>query len=128
MEKSWGYELVINCGGCNDNIMSKEAVEKFSRDLVELIDMKAYGEPQVVYFAGHDPTKAGFTLVQLIETSSITAHFVDEYRQVYINIFSCKPFDPVIASDFVKDYFGAKDLKSVFMTRDVEKGITIKEV
>lgn len=44
--------------------------------LVKDIDMVPYGGPQVVHFGSGN--KAGYTLVQLIETSNITAHFVEE--------------------------------------------------
>jgi S-adenosylmethionine/arginine decarboxylase-like enzyme len=115
----WGWELTVDCSGCNDKILSKEDVAQFSRELVELIDMKAYGEPQVVHFADHDPSKAGFTLVQLIETSSIVAHFVDDYHLMFCNIFSCKPFDPDAAIAFVKEFFGVKNVHYTFAERRV---------
>jgi S-adenosylmethionine/arginine decarboxylase-like enzyme len=53
--------------------------------------MVPYGEPQVVHFGSGD--KSGFTLVQLIETSNITAHFCEETDDMYLDVFSCKPFN-----------------------------------
>lgn len=54
--------------------------------------MIPFGKPQVVFF-GKD-NKAGYTLVQLIETSNITGHFVEEDNSAFIDVFSCKEFDP----------------------------------
>ena len=52
--------------------------------------MVACGEPKIEHFAANNPNAAGFSLVQLIETSSITGHFVDLNGDSYIDIFSCK--------------------------------------
>lgn len=102
----WGYHAAFDCGKCDlESVRSGEHIAAFSKALVEAIDMKAYGEPQVVHFAEHDPGKAGYTLVQLIETSNICAHFVDSTGEAYIDIFSCKEFDTNIALDVISDYF-----------------------
>ena len=42
--------------------------------LVQAIGMRPYGEPVIEHFATHSHDAAGFTLVQLIETSNICAH------------------------------------------------------
>ena len=55
--------------------------------------MVASGEPNIKHFATHNEDAAGYSLVQLIETSSITGHFVDKNGDCYIDIFSCKAFD-----------------------------------
>src|SRR5262245_51794966 len=54
--------------------------------------MKAYGAPLLERFAEHLPEAAGYSLVQLIETSAITGHFCDLSGDAYIDIFSCKDF------------------------------------
>jgi len=102
--KSWGYHLVANFASCNiEKITNKKNVENFSTALVKAIDMIAYGDPQVVNFGTGN--KAGFTLVQLIETSNICAHFCNEDGAVYLDVFSCKEFDPEIALRTFCDYF-----------------------
>lgn len=101
---SWGYHLIAQFSGCNiEKITSKENVENFSKALVEAIDMVAYGEPQVVNFGTGN--KEGFTLVQLIETSNICAHFCNEDGSVYLDVFSCKEFEPEIAMDVFATFF-----------------------
>ena len=67
-------------------------IAAFTHRLVRDIDMVAYGKPIIVRFGSGD--KAGFTLVQLIETSNIAAHFCEESNDAYLDVFSCKPFDP----------------------------------
>ena len=118
MSKYWGYHLMLDCSGCDhDRITSRETIYNFTKELIKRIDMVAFGEPVIEHFATHDPNKAGFSMVQLIETSNIAAHFVDKDNTMYLDVFSCKPFsnDTVIAT--VKEYFGSKDERINYVTR-----------
>ena len=78
-------------------------IEAFTRNLVKQIDMVPYGNPQIVHFGTGN--KAGYTLVQLIETSNIVAHFVEEYNDMYLDVFSCKEFNPETVETIVNNYF-----------------------
>ena len=114
----WGYHLMLDCSGCDvDLINDRDNIEAFVKRLVSRIDMKAYGEPTIEYFAEHDPDKAGYSLVQLIETSSITGHFVPQYGHAYIDIFSCKEFAIEICEASVMEYFGAENVRISYLTR-----------
>ncbi len=77
--------------------------------------MKAFGEPQIVHF-GVD-NKAGYTLVQLIETSNIMAHFVEETNDIYLDVFSCKDFDPNVVEEIVNQYFQPKHIDTTVLIR-----------
>lgn len=113
---SWGYHLIVDIAGCNnDAITSYDIIYKFVKELVKDIDMVAYGEPQIVKFGSGN--KLGYTLVQLIETSNICAHFVDEDNTGYIDVFSCKPFDQKVVQDLIIRYFGAQHLRCMFLQR-----------
>jgi S-adenosylmethionine/arginine decarboxylase-like enzyme len=99
----WGYHLIGNFARCSSAIKCAPSIALFSKTLVTRIDMIPYGEPQVVHFGSGN--KAGYTLVQLIETSNITAHFVEETGDVYLDVFSCKPFDKDTVVDVFNSYF-----------------------
>ena len=79
--------------------------------------MIAWGEPKLEHFATHNADAAGYSLVQLIETSSITGHFVDKSGDCYIDIFSCKGFDIDTAKSVVNEYFSPKQIKVTYLTR-----------
>ena len=112
----WGYHAIVDAAGCDhDAITSYDTVHAFAKELVKAIDMVAYGEPQIVNFGSGD--KAGFTLVQLIETSNICAHFVNELDEMYLDVFSCKPYDEKVVEEMVAKYFGAKSLRCAFIQR-----------
>lgn len=103
----WGYHASFDCGACSKMaITDGQHIKDFSKALVERIDMKAYGEPMAIHFAEHDPSKAGYTLLQLIETSNICGHFVDATGEAYIDVFSCKEFDVDAVLDTISEFFG----------------------
>ena len=100
----WGQHLVLNATRCcRSSIRSARKIEAFSTDLVKKINMVPFGKPQIIHFGTGN--KAGFTLVQLIETSNIVAHFVEEYDDMYLDVFSCKEFSPGTVETIVQSYF-----------------------
>ena len=115
----WGYHLLLDISGCNEETRDKNAITEFIKDLVKAIGMKAVGEPVVKDFAEGTPL-GGFSAMQFIETSSITAHFVNSSRTAYLDVFSCKDFDQNAAIELVKERFGAKSVKQRFLYRDAE--------
>lgn len=116
----WGYHLILDCSRCIPNtIRNKQLITNFSKHLVKKIDMVPYGEPQVQHFGSGN--KAGYTLVQLIETSNICAHFVEETNDVYLDVFSCKPFNPKDVKGVVNSFFVPEHINEVFLTRQASK-------
>lgn len=114
---TWGQHLILDCKKGNINVSSRDMIYSFIKELVPAIDMQAYGEPQIVHFAQHDPSKAGYTLVQLIETSSITCHFVDMSGDFYLDVFSCKEVPVEKTIDVVNKYFNPEKIKQHFISR-----------
>lgn len=117
----WGYHLILDCGGCNATKMADyDNVDKWIRKLVNDIDMKPIGEPRIEYTAAEFPDKAGFTVVQVIVTSSIVAHFVDGLGQIYLDVFSCKEFSQDIVEQSIKEHFDAKSIRKYYLTRQAD--------
>ena len=114
----WGYHLILDCkGGDLAKVRSSDNISQFVRTLVTRIDMVVCGEPKIEHFATNNPNAAGFSLVQLIETSSITGHFVDLNGDSYIDVFSCKSFDIEKVKEVVKQFFSPKQIKVTYLTR-----------
>ena len=63
------------------------------------------------------PHTQGTSAVQFILTSSIVIHALDQLRAVYINIFSCKVYDPKVAEEFSVKWFGANDYSARLLDR-----------
>ncbi|MCF7873586.1 MAG: S-adenosylmethionine decarboxylase [Candidatus Omnitrophica bacterium] len=118
MKKTYGYELIINLNGCNlDILSSKKKLQCYVDQLCELINMKKFGKTILKYFGKNKDFTKGYSLVQLIETSSITGHFSDKWLTAYINIFSCQPYDHKKARKFTKQFFQAKKISSQLIIR-----------
>jgi S-adenosylmethionine/arginine decarboxylase-like enzyme len=112
----WGFHLILDCSGADHaSITDADNISAFAKQLVVDIDMVPYGEPQVVNFGSGD--KEGYTLVQLIETSNICAHFCNDSNTFYLDVFSCKPFDPNKVIECAKTFFNIQDYKTGYIER-----------
>lgn len=113
MADFWGWHLLLDIKSCDiGSITSEQNLSGFLKALVERIDMIAYGDPIIKHFATHDPEKAGYSIVQLIETSNITGHFVDKNGDAYIDVFSCKPFQPDDVIAVVMEFFTPLNIRT----------------
>ena len=114
----FGTELILDLYDCDaDAIRSPEKLAVFVRRLCRRIKMKRYGEPIIEHFGHKSPLTSGYSLVQLIETSCISGHFSEGLNNAYLNIFSCKPFDPDDAAAFCKEFFKARRVRKRFIAR-----------
>lgn len=114
----FGEHLVIDIENCQKNTYTNpEYLSEWVKDLVKKIEMVAYGEPNIVHFGKHDPQLAGWTVVQLIETSNIVAHFNDSDGSACIDVFSCKPFDPIVVFEHLVEWFKCNIVNTCMIER-----------
>ena len=103
----WGLSSCIDLYDCDLELMQDApAIKRFVSQLCEKIGMRRYGETHVVNF-GDEPRVTGFSMMQLIETSLISAHFANASRAIYLDVFSCAPYDAKAVAEYARDYFGA---------------------
>jgi S-adenosylmethionine/arginine decarboxylase-like enzyme len=115
----FGWSTAIDVYGCEvDRLESAEVITQFSVELCDhVLRMKRYGDPIIEWFGLADPKTAGFSLVQLIETSSVVAHFSGHRRSAHLDVFSCAPFDAAAVEQFCQTYFGGTSSTSNAVTR-----------
>ncbi|MBT9169457.1 MAG: Polyamine aminopropyltransferase [Syntrophomonadaceae bacterium] len=102
----YGIELIVDLYDCDYSIItSQKKLRQFAKEICEVIKMKPYGEPLIPDFGFSLSKTAGPSLVQLIESSSITAHYSPHWRLVCLNVFTCKSFDAEKTFKFVKEFF-----------------------
>lgn len=107
----WGLSVCIDLKNCNPDIIRDEKkVKEFTIKLCDLIEMRRYGDVRVVDF-GDDPRVSGFSMTQLIETSLVSGHFANQSNAAYLDIFSCKEYEPYKAAEFCKEFFEADSYK-----------------
>ncbi len=89
-------------------------------------DMTAHGDPVIWDARESDELHIkGYSIIQLIKTSSIVIHTMDKTNLICINLFSCKPFDPESIVAFAKEATmkNSEFIKYVAGTRVHEPGL-----
>ena len=116
--QAWGKHLIIDAKGCDlQRATDPEYIRHFTKELVRLIEMNPFGEPQVVHF-GDGGDKAGWTMIQLIETSNIIGHFLDHNGDLYLDVFSCEDFSEHTVMSALKMFFSPGEIKHQVIMRD----------
>lgn len=113
----WGMTLSLDLDECDYyQITESELMKDFIKKLCDEIEMIQHGEPIIDNFAEGDLEE--HSLMQFIETSSITAHFDDKKgHRAFIDIFSCQWFDTEKATAFCKKHLTAKTVEMSIMLR-----------
>ena len=122
-EGKYGIELILDLHDCDVSTFTRESISEYFSRLCELIDMQR----EDLHFWDDvgvaeenkqtSPHTQGTSAVQFILTSSIVIHALDQLRAVYINMFSCKAFDPKAAEEFTAEWFGAGGCSARFIDR-----------
>ena len=119
-KKIWGYHAIFDCSECDKNFIRDENhMREFIKCMVSNAKMKAYGEPLIKHVILPDnPVLNGYSIVQLIYTSSITCHFLDNTGDAYIDFFSCKKFNPKLIRKCILEYYNPKKITMRFIKRN----------
>jgi len=116
--KYYGQELILDLYDCDPKVIrSRRKLQEFINQLCALLKMKKYGRSLIPHFGHNTAYTAGYSFIQLIETSSITAHFSELWNSAYINIFSCRPFNTRKATQFTQKFFRARKVKNRVLLR-----------
>ncbi|MBI5873062.1 MAG: S-adenosylmethionine decarboxylase [Candidatus Omnitrophica bacterium] len=108
-EGSFGLEVVMDLYECNPKVIrSGKLLAEYVTKLCKLLKMKKFGKTQLPHFGYNEAHTSGFSMLQFIETSSITGHFSELWNSAYLNVFSCRDFDTKKCIDFTIKFFGAK--------------------
>lgn len=110
-DKLWGMSYSVDLYDCNPEIIrDADKIKEYVKILCDdVINMKRYGECQVVHF-GDDPKVTGFSMTQLIETSLVSGHFANNTNAAYLDIFSCRWYDIYKVKEFSKEFFEATNI------------------
>jgi S-adenosylmethionine/arginine decarboxylase-like enzyme len=113
----WGLSTLLTIEDCNIcYITDKKFLCGFIGDLVDFLDMQQYGEPVIERFGKGD--LLGFSVVQLIHTSCITMHFSEVDQRAFIDIFSCKGYEPSAVAEYCTGYLMGSSYTADWLFRD----------
>lgn len=117
MSKPYGIELVLDLKGCALTGLGREQVQTFLVDLCSLIEMTRHGEPMFWEDDSGIEHLHGVSAVQFIETSTVVCHCLPLLEAVYLNIFSCKPFDQSETASFCAKFWAAGSVEATTISR-----------
>lgn len=119
MGTPWGWLTAIDAADCDaERINCKETFQSFIDELLEKIDMVKIGDLHIFWCDTNDPNKVGYSIYQLLQDSNVSAHFCPADRNAaYMDIFSCKTYDPEIVVEVFQKYFNAGKIHYTTITR-----------
>jgi len=110
LSKAWGLSTAIDLHDCDPNLLKNaEAIKEYAVKVCALIDAKPWGPCHVQHF-GVNPDVAGYSMMQLVETSLVSGHFANKTNRIFLDIFSCRYYDAIKAAEFSQEFFRAKDV------------------
>jgi S-adenosylmethionine/arginine decarboxylase-like enzyme len=102
---AWGMLAAIDLhGGDRARIADPDTIRRFVPEVIDAIGMRAHGALMIDRFG--DDELEGWSALQFIETSSITVHADEVFGRCFVDVFSCKPFDPDLAAAIAVEHFG----------------------
>lgn len=104
---NYGLEMIADLKGCDLADLTRSRLTVFFRELCDRIQMKRHGDPMFWEDWSGVPHLHGISAIQFVETSNIVCHALPLLRAVYLNVFSCKEFDPDDAMAFCSAYWSA---------------------
>ena len=119
----YGKELILDLHDCDPQTFTRQSIETYFASMCKLLDMERcdlhfwddVGVPEEEKQTA--PHLKGTSAIQFIMTSNITIHALDLLGRVYLNIFSCKPFEDPSARAFSEIWFGGRVVTSRVIDR-----------
>ena len=103
----WGMMAAIDLHGCDrTRLEDPETIRTFVPTVIDAIGMRAHGPLMIERFGDGD--LEGWSAMQFIETSSLTIHADEFSGRCYVDVFSCKAFDPNLAAAIAEQHFGGR--------------------
>jgi hypothetical protein len=102
-----GMLAAIDLRGCEPRrLEDPSSIRAFVPSLIAAIGMRAHGPLQLMRFGDGDLEAR--SAMQLIETGSITLHAVEVSGRCFIDVFSCREFDPDVAAVIAVEHYGGR--------------------
>ncbi|MBU0952992.1 MAG: adenosylmethionine decarboxylase [Nanoarchaeota archaeon] len=107
--KQFGPHLMIDASKCNqETLRDQDLVRRVLRELPEQLGMTIIYPPTVVEWTDKWATVPGYSGFVMIAESHISIHTFPDNDYVFMDIFSCRPFDIETAKKYLLAAFDAK--------------------
>jgi S-adenosylmethionine/arginine decarboxylase-like enzyme len=103
----WGMLAAIDLHDADRaRLADPDVIRAFVPAVIDAIGMRAHGPLRIDRFG--DGELEGWSAMQFIETSSITIHADEVLARCFVDVFSCRSFDPEVAAAIAVAHFGGR--------------------
>lgn len=104
-KKPWGMLTCVDIYKTDPRmIRDSESIEQFVYELCDLTHMERSMECRIIHL-GEDKNAGGFSMTQHIGTSLISGHFDNTANTAYLDVLSCKFYEPRQVAEFALSFF-----------------------
>ncbi len=116
---SFGPHLMLDLNECNiEKLNDYKFIFELLFNIPEMIGMTKITQPYVFPYSGLVPEDEGITGFVVVAESHISIHTFPIKKYVFIDIFSCKPFDFTDIEKYIIEAFESK----IYDTHFTERG------
>ncbi len=107
---SFGPHLMLDLSGCpKDKLEDLGLIYSILDELPTKIGMTKIIPPYVFKYNGLVPEDKGITGIVVIAESHISIHTFSEKNFVFVDVFSCKEFDTLYATNYILEKLDCRD-------------------
>lgn len=121
-QPSWGFQLIIDCFGCDEAVCCDlERGYEFLDKITLYLGMTKQTQPYIFKTCETTfPGKPGYSgWIPIIE-SGIQIHTSANNRFISIDVYSCRPFAASDVVEYVKKWFEPKRIDTQFFRRGMD--------
>jgi S-adenosylmethionine decarboxylase len=120
MGEIFGPHITLDFSGCDREILENyQLIFDILFELPDKVGMTKITQPYVFPYSGLIPEDKGITGTVIIAESHISIHTFPEKNWVFVDIFSCKPFDTTYVIEYLLEKFNPKDKKINIIERGI---------
>src|SRR3954447_20705780 len=103
----WGMLAAVDVHDAQREALADPVtIRRFVPVLIDAIGMRAHGPLMLERFG--DDELEGWSALQFIETSSISVHADEVCCRCFVDVFSCRRFDPDVVATLAAAHFGGR--------------------
>ncbi|MFN7088700.1 MAG: S-adenosylmethionine decarboxylase [Candidatus Paceibacteria bacterium] len=107
------YHWIFDASGIPVGLTKKKSlIKRALKDLAKLCNMRIIAGPIVVKGAPYNP---GLTGICVVDFSHISIHTFSDPREICVDVFSCRPFDPKKIHRYLLRTFRASRKNSIYL-------------
>jgi S-adenosylmethionine decarboxylase len=121
-QPSWGFQLIIDCFGCEEAVCCDlDRGYEFLDKITLYLGMTKQTQPYIFKTCETAfPGKPGYSgWIPIIE-SGIQIHTSANNRFISIDVYSCRPFAPADVVEYVKKWFEPRRIDTQFFHRGLD--------